>query len=209
MGLVASQHVGSYRTRARTRVPCIGRWILNHRTTREARTKCFIGRSSNNNNINIFVIIKIHKWAFGQFLESHDVLLPYSSPSCPIDDLCWLFSYSYLYHLFFSLRSVVLVCLFWPFSKWVLMKLQSKCFLVGSLQKYVSYTPRVWGYRPVKVLIRCSSYRVGLFPVKIFFFWLCHTTYGILLPWLGIEPGPLAVKSQSPNRLTSTEFSPV
>ena len=36
MGLVAPRHVGSSRTRARTRVPCIGRWILNHYATREA-----------------------------------------------------------------------------------------------------------------------------------------------------------------------------
>ena len=35
-GLVASRHVGSSQTRARTRVPCIGRQILNHCTTREA-----------------------------------------------------------------------------------------------------------------------------------------------------------------------------
>ena len=35
-GLVAPRHVGSSRTRARTRVPCIGRRILNHCTTREA-----------------------------------------------------------------------------------------------------------------------------------------------------------------------------
>ena len=35
MGLVAPRHVGSSRTRAQTRVPCIGRWILNHSTTRE------------------------------------------------------------------------------------------------------------------------------------------------------------------------------
>ena len=35
-GLVAPQHVGSSKTRARTRVPCIGRWILNHCATREA-----------------------------------------------------------------------------------------------------------------------------------------------------------------------------
>ena len=35
-GLVTLQHVGSSRTRARTRVPCIDRWILNHCTTREA-----------------------------------------------------------------------------------------------------------------------------------------------------------------------------
>ena len=36
MGLVAPRHVGSSQTRARTRVPCIGRWILNHCATREA-----------------------------------------------------------------------------------------------------------------------------------------------------------------------------
>ena len=35
MGLVAPHHVGSSRIRDRTRVPCIGRWILNHCTTRE------------------------------------------------------------------------------------------------------------------------------------------------------------------------------
>ena len=35
-GLVAPQHVGSSQTRARTRVPCIGRRILNHCATREA-----------------------------------------------------------------------------------------------------------------------------------------------------------------------------
>ena len=34
MGLVAPRHVGSSRTRARTRVPCIGRRILNHCATR-------------------------------------------------------------------------------------------------------------------------------------------------------------------------------
>ena len=36
-GLVALRHVGSSWTRARTRVPCIGRWILTHCATREAR----------------------------------------------------------------------------------------------------------------------------------------------------------------------------
>ena len=34
--LVAPRHVGSSWTRARTRVPCIGRRILNHCATREA-----------------------------------------------------------------------------------------------------------------------------------------------------------------------------
>ena len=37
MGLVALQHVGSSQARAWTRVPCIGRWILNHCATREVR----------------------------------------------------------------------------------------------------------------------------------------------------------------------------
>ena len=44
-GLVAPRHVGSSRTRARTRVPCIGRQILNHCATREARLSilyCFL-----------------------------------------------------------------------------------------------------------------------------------------------------------------------
>ena len=35
-GLVAPRHVGSSWTRARTRVACIGRRILNHCATREA-----------------------------------------------------------------------------------------------------------------------------------------------------------------------------
>ena len=35
MGLVAPWHVGSSQTRPRTRVPCIGRRILNHCATRE------------------------------------------------------------------------------------------------------------------------------------------------------------------------------
>ena len=42
-GLVAPRHVGSSRTRARTRVPCIGRWILNHCATKEALHSSFDG----------------------------------------------------------------------------------------------------------------------------------------------------------------------
>ena len=35
-GLVAPRRMGSSRIRDRTQVPCIGRWVLNHWTTREA-----------------------------------------------------------------------------------------------------------------------------------------------------------------------------
>ena len=41
-GLVAPWHVGSSQTRARTRVPCIGRQILNHCATREAPRFAFL-----------------------------------------------------------------------------------------------------------------------------------------------------------------------
>ena len=41
-GPVALRHVGSSQTRARTRVPCIGRQILNHCTTREAPAGGFL-----------------------------------------------------------------------------------------------------------------------------------------------------------------------
>ena len=41
-GLVAPRHVGSSWTRARTRVPCIGRQILNHCATREAPLLLFL-----------------------------------------------------------------------------------------------------------------------------------------------------------------------
>ena len=35
MGLVALWHVDSSQTREQNHVPCVGRWILNHWTTRE------------------------------------------------------------------------------------------------------------------------------------------------------------------------------
>ena len=40
-GPVAPRHVGSSQTRARTRVPCIGRQILNHCATREVHAASF------------------------------------------------------------------------------------------------------------------------------------------------------------------------
>ena len=44
--IVAPRHVGSSQTRARTRVPCIGRQIPNHRATREAQYIIFYNRSN-------------------------------------------------------------------------------------------------------------------------------------------------------------------
>ena len=41
MGLVALRHLGSSWTRDRTRLPCTGRQILNHWSTREAPNNIF------------------------------------------------------------------------------------------------------------------------------------------------------------------------
>ena len=56
MGLVTPWHVGSSWTRARTRVPCIGRWILNHWAPREVPTL--------QSNIELSIKMKLGKrWA--------------------------------------------------------------------------------------------------------------------------------------------------
>ena len=39
--IIGSRHVGSSQTRDGTHVPCIGRWVPNHWTTREAPHKRF------------------------------------------------------------------------------------------------------------------------------------------------------------------------
>ena len=37
------------------------------------------------------------------------------------------------------------------------------------------------------------------------FFWLCHAVYGVLVPWLGIEPRPLALRAWNPNHWNARE----
>ena len=41
-GLTCPKHVESSRTRDRTHIPCIGRWILNHWTARVVHDTCFL-----------------------------------------------------------------------------------------------------------------------------------------------------------------------
>ena len=42
--------------------------------------------------------------------------------------------------------------------------------------------------------------------LSFFFFWPYWEACGILVPWPGIEPGPSAVKAQSPKHWTTREF---
>ena len=55
-------HVGSSRARARTRVPCIGRRILNHCATREARVK-------------VFLIVGLCKQTFDKHFSKHSAVV--------------------------------------------------------------------------------------------------------------------------------------
>ena len=69
MGLVAPQHVGSSQTRARTRVPCTGRWIPNHCATREApRSNHFVG--------HIIAYLLAYLVGMGQWLDLQLLHLP-------------------------------------------------------------------------------------------------------------------------------------
>ena len=71
-GLVALQHVGCSQTRARTRVPCVGRRILNHCATREAQIISFLqclGKVSI--TVLILLVRKPRLPRFRQIAQSH------------------------------------------------------------------------------------------------------------------------------------------
>ena len=72
MGLVAPRHVGSSQTRARTRVPRIGRRTPNHCATREATKLIFKIKSDpefqQSNNINYQILQVIYIFTGGKWL---------------------------------------------------------------------------------------------------------------------------------------------
>ena len=86
-GPAAPRHVGSSQTRARTRVPCIGRQILNHRATREAQETMFLARvrgvlkaHSQSLNENL-VLSPWHTWKSRLPLEfTRNLPLPFPTP---------------------------------------------------------------------------------------------------------------------------------
>ena len=71
-GPVAPRHVGSSQSRARTRVPCIGRQILNHCATREAPSKSFIVSGLTFRSLIHFEFIFVYGVRdFSNFILSH------------------------------------------------------------------------------------------------------------------------------------------
>ena len=70
-GPVAPWHVGSSQTRARTRVPCIGRQILNHCATREAPPRLFfnwlVGCFLMLSRVSCLCMLDINLWSVVSF----------------------------------------------------------------------------------------------------------------------------------------------
>ena len=56
-GSVTLRHVGSSQTRARTLIPCTGRWILSHYTTREVPDDVYSGHHSGYSHTETFIYI--------------------------------------------------------------------------------------------------------------------------------------------------------
>ena len=75
-GLVTPRHAGSFQTRARTRVSCIGRQILNHCATREAAYK-FIFYICNSVSLFLykFIHLFIYLWLRWVFVAAHGLSL--------------------------------------------------------------------------------------------------------------------------------------
>ena len=81
LGLVAPRHVGSSQTRTRTRVPCIGRQILNHCATREAPQVYFF-------KLTFITAFFLH------------IYIPYNSP------IYFFYKFIYILFIYFWLRWV-------------------------------------------------------------------------------------------------------
>ena len=56
-GSAAPWHVGSFQTRDRTHVPSIGRWILNHWTTREVQHNFYMHWKTRRLCVTCFIVI--------------------------------------------------------------------------------------------------------------------------------------------------------
>ena len=92
-GLVASRHVGSSQTRARTRVPCIGRQTLNHCATGEALIFFYLSG---------FWFIHVNACISSSFIfiEWHSIIWIYQNFKNPFN--CWLiFGLFSLFAIFF------------------------------------------------------------------------------------------------------------
>ena len=97
-GLVALWHVESSWTRAQTRVPCIGRRILNHCATREALIPFYCQITVHCMDIQHFVYPFIHQCTFAFWL------LKTASVNTDVQIFMWI---CFLISLGYTLRSEI------------------------------------------------------------------------------------------------------
>ena len=80
MGLVVLWHVGSSRTRDRTRVPCIGRWIFNHCATREVPISFHDNIELENTEsyyLHVSVLFRIHFFKGKFYLVKYNTIIDF------------------------------------------------------------------------------------------------------------------------------------
>ena len=120
-GLVALRHVGSSWTKARTRVPCIVRWILNYCATREAPPTSFLILIP----LSFFLLVSLAKGLSILFIFSKNQLLVSLTFY-----IVFLVSISFISTLIFVISFLLLTLGFiCPFSGSQVVYLSFFCFL--------------------------------------------------------------------------------
>ena len=203
MGLVAPRHVGSSRTRAWTCVPCIGRWILNHCSTREVPLYLF------DILIIMYLVVVLFRFIFFGTL---------------CDSWAWMFVSCVRLRNFSAIILQISPCLFFlsspsgtPIIQMLVCLMLSQRFLKWpSFFKFffiVFYSIWVISTTLSSSLLICSSVSCILLFISsggvFFLLFVClfvFATSWILVPQQGIKPVPPAVEAQSPNHRTAREF---
>ena len=160
MGLVAPWHVGSSRTRDGTRVPCIGRCILNHCATREVpsvfKTEVI---PSFPLNFMILILLKV--------ISSHFV-------KCPSNWICSMLS------IFPPVISPIL------YSFYCIPLVSTWCLLFSVLLfPLLSINILRWDIlRVCKILISTQLYPLIFASFSVF----CHINFTMMIAYLCLTP---------------------
>ena len=188
MGPVAPRHVGSSQTRARTRVPCISRQILNHCATREAKPPIL----STYFLPSLYCNWILHIW-------KHPCKMLLESQVAPQQRYMLLVT---------TLHRWTVCQVYWAQPCPLIFKAK-KIPGMGTMALSVATTTSQ--NQSQRWQIKVPWLRCGWnLPCPCCFafgvFWSRRTACGILVPRPGIEPGALAVRALSPNHWTARQL---
>ena len=159
MGPAAPWHVGSSQTRARTRVPCIGRQILNHCATREAQKLGFvikmIRQSLKNSKLPIKFLMKCKYSVLVVCIK----MIPLENWVCFMN--IWLFS---IIHLPTQLEScshsnffvTCRICLLGKFFLLRISVLRETCKSIGKTQYFTFHFNSASSLKFLPKQLKCS-----------------------------------------------------